>query len=544
MSGSAGTRSGAESSIQSYLGRIDLWLILVIVVGFALRWQYVHLPMAEAHSWRQITNADIARNFTEESANILYPQVSWGGPKDAYVSMEFPLLQWLAGMLFHVVRDREFVCRILSILFSLGTLVATYLLGARLFGSSAGRAAAFLLAISPSFVFFGRAFISDTPMVFFSVGALWGLVVYAQTHNRRAAWWGIASATLACMVKIPAVLIFAPIAWLAWSDVSETPTPATWSARFSAHVRALFNPLWIAAVGIPFVGTALWYWHGDRLFHRTGLGQAIFHPSGGYSPDVAIAMGPVMGVSHWSTLNQLGDPAFYSTILARTYYMHLTPAGFALALFGLVVCWARPASRVVVVWLAAVLLFILASAEGNRYHEFHQLPMLPPAALLFGLAAFPAFDGAWLRRITGSRLVPIASALVVTAIGLMGFSYSNVVHEFFRPDRLDLRSISAGRAIERRVPANDTLIVVEYPQYGANSPILLFRAHRKGWSFDMSSISPHVVQRLQRQFGAAYFATTIWSQIEAKQPVLAEYLKLQQRIDIGMDDDTALFKLN
>jgi hypothetical protein len=255
-------------------------------------------------------------------------------------------------------------------------------------------------------------------------------------------------------------------------------------------------------------------------------------------------MGPVMGVSHWSTLNQLGDPAFYSTILERTYYMHLTPAGFALALFGLVVCWARPASRVVVVWLAAVLLFILASAEGNRYHEFHQLPMLPPAALLFGLAAFPAFDGAWLRRITGSRLVPIASALVVTAIGLMGFSYSNVVHEFFRPDRLDLRSISAGRAIERRVPAGDTLIVVEYPQYGANSPILLYRAHRKGWSFDMSSISPHVVQRLQRQFGAAYFATTIWSQIEAKQPVLAEYLKLQQRIDIGLDDDTALFKLN
>ena len=67
------------------------------MAGFALRWQYVHLPMAEAHSWRQITNADIARNFTEQSANILYPQVSWGGPKDAYVSMEFPLLQWLAG---------------------------------------------------------------------------------------------------------------------------------------------------------------------------------------------------------------------------------------------------------------------------------------------------------------------------------------------------------------------------------------------------------------------------------------------------------------
>ncbi len=526
------------SSASRFPRRIDLWLIIALAAGFALRWQYVHLPMAEAHSWRQITNADIARNFTEQSANILYPQVSWGGPKDAYVSMEFPLLQWLAGMLFHVFGVRELVCRVLAILFSLGTVGAIYALGTRLFGAPAGRGAAFLLAISPSFVFFGRAFISDTPMVFFTVAGMWGLVRYAQTGDRVAAWLGIAGITLACMVKIPAVLIFAPIGWLAWMD-----TERTGRAGFAAHFRALLNPIWIAAIAVPFAGTALWYWHGDTIFHRTGLGQAIFHPSGGYSPEVSMAMGPIMGVSHWSTLNQLRDPEFYSTLLDRTYYLHLTPAGFALALVGLAIGWTRPASRVVLVWLAAVLLFILASAEGNRYHEFHQLPMLPPAALLFGLAAFPAFDPAGLRLWTGSRLVPIAAGVVVLAVGLLGFDKSNVVYEFFRPDRLDLRMIHAGQAVENRVPITDPIVVVEYPQYGANSPILLYRAHRKGWSFDLSSISPHVVQRLQRQFGAKYFATTIWSQLEARQPVLAEYLKSQERIEIDVAD-TALFKLN
>ena len=128
--------------------------------------------------------------------------------------------------------------------------------------------------------------------------------------------------------------------------------------------------------------------------------------------------------------------------------------------------------------------------------------MLPPAALLFGLAAFPAFDPAGFDSATGSRLVPIAAAVVVLAVGLLGFYKSNVVYEFFRPDRLDLRMITPVRPSSAGYPIADPIIVVEYPQYGANSPILLYRAHRKGWSFDLSSISPHVVQRLQRQFGA------------------------------------------
>ena len=131
----------------------------------------------------------------------------------------------------------------------------------------------------------------------------------------------------------------------------------------------------------------------------------------------------------------------------------------------------------------------------------------------------------------------------LVAVAVMGFISSGVVRDFYRPDALDVSTISAGRALEARVPEGDTIITVEWERYGGNSPILLFWAHRKGWSFDVESITPHVVQRLRRQERANYFATTMWSVIEEKNPVLADYLRAQERIPVDVRD-TALFRLN
>ena len=515
---------GPESSAGH---RPDLALLAILVLAFIFRSLYFDLPLAEAHRWRTITNADIARNFYESSMNIFQPQVSWGGPGPAYVGMEFPLLQWLAAVLFHVSSNLTAICRGLTMLFSVAAVWATYGLGARLFGRPAGRAAAFLLAVSPSFVFFGRTFISDVPMVFFSVAAIWSFVAYADSGRRRDAWLGIICASLACLVKIPAVLIFLPIAWCAW-------TARRW--------RALADPIWIASIAVPLTATALWYWYADVLFHRTGLGQAIWHPSGGYAASVSTAAAAFQGISHWSKPADLLDGEFYRTMLWRAWSLHLTPPGFALALFGWLAMWRSSRRIVVDLWFVAAVLLVLASIEGNRHHEFHQLPVLPPLALFFGLAAAPAFDGAVLRRIAPGPAAIVASAAAAVIVVIMGFINSGVVRDFYRPDALDLTTISTGEAIKARVPEGQTVITVEWERYGGNSPILLFWAHRKGWSFDLDSITPHVIQQLRRQQGAAYFATTMWPVIEQKDPVLADYLRQQERVELDARD-AALFRL-
>jgi 4-amino-4-deoxy-L-arabinose transferase-like glycosyltransferase len=507
----------------------DTALLLILSLGALLRCQYLDLPMAEAHRWREITNSDIARNFYERSFNIFYPQVNWGGAQQPYVGMEFPLMHWLVAVLYLPFGEHAIIGRLVSMAFSLGTVWAIYALGARLFGVASGRAAAFLFAVSPSAVFFGRFFISDVPMVFYSVTAVLAWVIYLETGTRTSCVTGSICTGLAMLVKIPAVMILVPIAWAAWES-------RRWSALKD---RGL-----VAGLAAAVLAAGLWYWHADAIFHRTGLSQAIWHPSGNYGPPISYASGPFIGIYHWATLARLEDPAFYMDMLTRTWALHLTPAGFAVAVFGLLVLWRWPRRRILDAWIAIVLLFILVTAEGNIHHEFHQLPLLPPAALLFGLVAAPAFDRTWLQRAGGPWLGPAGSAVTLLALAILSFKYSGAIENLYRPDRLDMVPIEAGGAIAQVVGRSALIVTVEYEEYGNNSPILLYWAHRRGWSFDQRSITPQVIDLLRRQFGATHFATTIWPSLAAAQPEVARYLRSRATVDVpGAPRNTMVFDL-
>ena len=175
----------------------------------------IDIPYVDAHSWRQVTNADIARLWTELPINPLFPQVSWGGP-DGYAGLEFPLLHALTALVWRAVGVSDVAGRLVAVAFSLASVWLIYLLGRRLFNVAVGRGAAFLLAFSPSFVYFGRTLLSDVPMVAFSIAAVLGYAAYYKTNRHRDAVLGALCLALAGLVKVPAILILGPIIWLGW----------------------------------------------------------------------------------------------------------------------------------------------------------------------------------------------------------------------------------------------------------------------------------------------------------------------------------------
>lgn len=470
-------------------------------------------PMVETHGWRQVETASIARSLYEERFNPFYPEVNWGGP-NGYVEAEFPLLPSLAAAVYHVTGPDVRWGRAIVLIFSLAAVWATGALGARLAGPPAGRAAALLVAASPASVYYGRAFQPDTPMVALSLLALYGFARHLQDGGRVLILGSVALG-LAILVKLPAILVLPALLVLCW--------------EYRGRSALTDRRLW-AALAVPLVVAVGWYVHAFTIFLETGLTFGIVaHPAKTYPPTVAF--GPWEPFDKWSTMALLADHEFYTTILARLWTTHLTPIGLAGAAIGLLLWRRGPGRLAVAAWLLTLIAFVLVAGHGHLAHDYYQLPLVPVAALFFGVAAAPLFDRDWLAR----YVAPGASGLVAAGVVIVGvvaasYYFSGVERSHFRAGRLDMGVIRAGQAIDRVLPDRELLVVAD--EYGVTSPMLLYYSHADGWSFDVTDLSPQMIARLHDR-GARYFATTVWGRIERDRPIVAQYLDQFEAVPLG-----------
>jgi len=225
----------------------------------------------------------------------------------------------------------------------------------------------------------------------------------------------------------------------------------------------------------------------------------------------------------------------------RFYHLLLLPFGFVGAVLGAFL-WKAAGRRAMTVWLASLTVFFFMTANVQRGHEYYQLPFVVVAALFFGGAAWPLFDDAWLKRHLGGGRLLLPSYIVVIALLAISSIYSSgAIRIFFEPQDPTERMRRAGKAIDVITADNDLAIVVD--DYGIMSPILLYFAHLKGWSFEPTDVSPAVIDNLHRR-GARYFVTTRWRELKRDKPETAAFLDTYQDVSItGLPADTRLVDL-
>ncbi|MEK7064698.1 MAG: hypothetical protein AAB973_03785, partial [Patescibacteria group bacterium] len=129
--------------------RLEFFFVAaILVLALVLRLYKIDNPVADWHSFRQADTASVTREYLKHGLNWLVPKyhdlsnIQSGKENPAgYRMVEFPIINGATAALIqilHLQAQEVLVGRLVSVLFSLITIVSIYLLGRSLSGPLTG----------------------------------------------------------------------------------------------------------------------------------------------------------------------------------------------------------------------------------------------------------------------------------------------------------------------------------------------------------------------------------------------------------------------
>ena len=439
------------------------WILLILLLAAVPRAIRLDAPVS---TWREADTAAIARNFAQHGFRILYPEVDWGGGTPGFVESEFPLYSFLTGLGIAALGPGDQWGRLLSLLCSLATIYGLYLLVRKLVSEGVALWSALFYAILPMNIYYGRSVMPEAALLMCSVFGLYFFSAWLDRGRGRDFILTWLCLSLAVLLKIPTLYLGLPLLFLAWEK----------------HGRRTFRTekLWLLA-GLILLPAALWYYHAHQLFRESGLTFGIWG----------------FGTDKWGNPDLLVSPEFYNRIFFKSIAEHhLTYPGFAAFVIGFCVTRRRRALRFFDWWLAAVVIYFLIVAKGNKVHSYYQLPFVLPASVYAG-CLFARF---WQPRREGDRAGRLAPATALCALCLAGVLTLSAlrVADRLRRENPDSALARLAAAVKTETREDDLLLAVT-----TDNPLVLYRCERKGWSAAPQRLEPAFLEEKRRQ-GADY----------------------------------------
>ena len=455
--------------------RISLWsiaLAAIVLLGLVLRLKGLHNPLLDHPGWRQGDEAAIARNFAELQYNPFFPQTDYNGPPPNYVELELQIVPFLAATLYKVFGVHEAFGRLISIGFSLGTVAVIGFFGRWLFADwIAGLLAAFLFAVMPGSLYYGRTFTPDTTMVFFMTAALYAGTRYLiedEALSWRGLAWSAALLTLALLAKPVALVALLPLGAVAVVRVLSGRT-----LRITQIVLLFAVPLAILFAYDRFEsGIAEWHW-------ASGITQLHVIPgiTGALTSGAAFAQ-------KWQYFKDVVG------MLSRTM---LGPVCTGLLVLGFLFFPRSRSRELLWGWLAGSIIYIYVVVTVERV-DYYMYLVLPLAAL-----AGAAFVTRLIRAVTASSLDRNVKFLAagVGALACLFTVYQNrqAVAPYYKWSSAVYVN---AKMLDKTLDPGALIVMAHY------DPSVLYYINRKGWEEDPYLWTPFDQQSAIRK-GARYF---------------------------------------
>lgn len=440
------------------------WLPYVLAaLCLAVRLPGLELPLfEEGHAYRQSSTAMVARNFSRHGYRLFWPEldlVRWsadeGVREGRFTNSEFPLYPYAVALLYRLTGVREAVGRLVSAFCAVGAMLLLYGAVRMLWGDWAATVAAAFYALSPLTIFYTRAFLPEPLMLLLEALAVNRLIAWCQTDSRRDWAWLLLAATLAPMVKQPALCLLLAV-------TAGCLVKSGWAAlrRWDCWLLIL----------LPIGLTTAWYSWAQYLGREYVALFAIGGGRGLINPDLWLH----------------NHANFYPRLAATMLILVGSVTGWLVALAAI----RRPVDRrewILWGWFVGNLVMCLVAGGATISHYYYDLGLVLSLAPLVGRGTVNL--SAFGRRV--ASVAVLVGPLLVLTFPIVPHWYDLMVGE-------DL----AAAAIRRTVP-DDGLVMTLC--YGTQ---LLYACDRRGGFIlaDPQFLRPEAVEEAV-QAGFGYFAT-------------------------------------
>jgi len=463
-----------------------IWLVIVILLAFSLRLYKIDAPIADWHSWRQADTASVTRSFIKEGFNPFIPKYDdMSGVAEKPIPnpgrfrfVEFPIYNIAVYPFYLVFGVNEAYHRLVSVLFSLGSITFIYFITRKYLGVATALLSGLFFAVLPFNVFFSRTTLPEPTFIFFSLGMIYFLDRWIDERKKVLLLIGVVFTITAFLMKPWAIFFTPPLIY----------------ASLKNRIFKKFLVILILCL-IPFL---MW-----RLF-------ILSHPEG-------------IPASNW-LLN--GDeirfrPAFWWWIISeRLGGEILGVTGLTLFIIGLII---KSKTYFFHIWAISFFAYFAIFATGNVRHNYYQTSFLPIAAIFLSLGVINL-----VRGLEGfiPRIWTIALAILLLPLTVY-FTWVPV-KEFYKINNSTIAEV--GKAADQILPEE---AVVLAPYNGDTA--LLYHINRHGWP-----VTAFPIPELVSFYGVTHYVSTSYD--SKTNWVKRHFLVVKENKDYLIADLTKIIK--
>ncbi len=379
-------------------------LLLIVLLHFSIGIQDIlFLHPQSIHQWAQCDRASVAWNFYKDGLDIFHPRVSNVDNGTGISGMEFPLINFLAAILYKIFGFHEFFYRLISlIIYSTGLVYAFKIAQYWLKNFWYSSAVMVLFGSSALLGFYAANFLPEPSSLSFSLIAWNQLLMYVEERKSKRIYIAFAFLMMACLIKLSS-FVNVPAMIVLVSCISEREEKKKYLYLFSGMLLLTV----IVAAG--------WYIYAARLSDNEH--SAVF-------------MLRSARAKNWEEFSSIWEE-FRKIWFYRIYNDYLLSAMFISLIAGVVVQRARQNKLplIFVVMSAGAMTFIYMMWAQLNHHDYYMIPLY--GMFLFGLIATVQL----IRLIPGK--LPVVLFVICFTVVLFYHLKTTVVHQRSAYDNTD-----------------------------------------------------------------------------------------------------------